>query len=116
MNTIQYLYESLRGNSRVINGELTIPEYQDEDYQGLYETLIETLAPYANWYNGDFSYWYAVKCKQYHGFKVSNRRTYNFYDPIVEIDPAYHTIRQRLAVLKFFIGRRRWSRFGHKEE
>jgi hypothetical protein len=115
VTTIEYLYESLKGKSRVINGELTIPGYTDEDYEGLYFALLEALAPLTNNFGGDFRYWYAVKCRQYHTFKVSNRRTYHFYDPHVEIDPDYHTIRQRLAVLKFYIGRRRWSRYGRKE-
>lgn len=113
VQTIDYLHQSLKA-SHVVGGELRIQGFESEDYQELFNVLLEQLAPLTTNFHGNFDFWYAAQCKKCHRHKVASRRTYDFYDPMIEIEPEYHTIGQRLALLKWYISRRKWSGYGDK--
>jgi hypothetical protein len=109
--TIPEIYESLKGRSRVINGELTIPGFTDEDYEELYYTLLEMLAPYIG---NNYEYWYTKWARAYHRQKALSRHTVDFYDPQYEKPVHDQTIREQLATIKFFVTRRTYSRYARK--
>lgn len=113
--TIDYLYDSLKGNTRIAHGELYVDGFMDEDYEALFFELTKELAPLTHDFGGDFMTWYATNCRRYHQYLLNHRRTYGFYDPFVEIAPEDHSLRQRLALLKWVIYRRKYSRHGQKE-
>lgn len=108
---IPEIYKSLKGNSRVIRGELTIPDYQDEDYENLYYFLLEALAQHIG---QNYEWWYVKWARSYHRQKALSRHTVDFYDPQYEKPVEAQTIREQLATIKFFTTRRTYSRYGAK--
>lgn len=100
------LYEGLKG-TREKNGELTITGYQDEDYLELYQYLLDVLKDF---FDGDYHSWYNKTTTQYIRFKKANARNYLTYPH--ERNIYEHTVREQLAVIKFFLYRRYYSYFG----
>lgn len=105
------LYESLIG-TRVVQGELTIPDFSPEMYEDLYYALLETLAPYIG---QNYEFWYTKTARSYHRYKARSRNTYDFYDPQVEKDVHSQTIREQLATIKYYLQKRAYSRYPLKE-
>lgn len=105
--SIQELYESLKG-TRVKMGELSIPDFTDENYEDLYYYLLEELSPYMD---GNYEYWYMSWAKKYYKEKLRKAHKYEFYCPQVEKDILSQTIREQLATIKYFLQRRAYSRY-----
>jgi hypothetical protein len=105
--TYKELYESLKG-TRVIQGELWIPDFTDEDYEELYYMLLEELAPAIG---TNYEYWYTKTARSYHRYKARGRHTFDFYDPQYEKSVGSQTIREQLATLKYYIQKRAYSRY-----
>lgn len=110
--SIQEIYQSLKG-TRVKNGELSISDFSDENYEDLYYYLIEELSPYMD---GNYEYFYMSWAKRYYKEKKRQAHKYEFYCPQVEKDVSSQTIREQLATLKYFIQRRAVSRYPAKVE
>jgi hypothetical protein len=93
------LYNQLKGTKN-INGEFTILDFTDEDYENLYYTLLEMLSPFIG---ENYEYWYMQKARSFHKYKQSSRKTYDFFDPQYEKPLETQTIREQLATIKYFI-------------
>lgn len=111
--TLDYLKESLRV-TRNVHNELRIADFTDDDYQSLLETILSMLRPFTSNFQGDYYYWYTVKCRQWHREKVHQRHTYDFYDPFIEERPEMHSVRMQLALLKWYIRRRAHQPYGKR--
>jgi hypothetical protein len=111
MNHLKDLYDSLKGSSRCVQGELTIPDFKDEDYKELFFTLLEELSPYIG---SNYEYWYTKTARSYHRYKARGRHTFDFYDPQYEKDVESQTIREQLATLKYYLQKRAYSRYEPK--
>lgn len=106
------LYNQLKG-TRITKGELTIADFTNEDYENLYYTLLEMLAPFIG---ENYEHWYVQKARSYHKYKQNSRKTFDFYDPQYEKPMEAQTIREQLATIKFFIQKRAYSKYPSKGE
>lgn len=109
---IKELYESLKG-TRVIQGELTISDFEDAEYEELYFLLLEELAPYIG---ENYEYWYTKTARSYHRYKARGRHTFDFFDPQYEKDVGSQTYREQLATIKYYLQKRAYSRYPNKAE
>lgn len=105
------LYTGLKG-TRVVQGELTIPDFTPEMYEELFYTLLEELAPYIG---ANYEYWYIKTARSFHRYKARSRHTLDFYDPQVEKGVESQSIREQLATLKYYLQKRAYSRYPLKE-
>ncbi len=99
--------------TRVVQCELTVEGFTEEDYKELYLYLMEVLDPF---FKGNFYNWYQEQVLRYYNYKRKTNRTYNFLCTQATTPIEEHTIRERLAVLKFFISRRVQSGYYTKHE
>lgn len=106
------LYESLKG-TRVVQGELTIKDFDDDMYEELYYSLLETLAPYIG---NNYEFWYTKTARSFHRYKARSRRTFDFYDPHFEKSVESQSIREQLATIKYYLQKRAYSRYEIKSE
>jgi hypothetical protein len=104
---LKEIYNDLKG-TRVNQGELTIPNFTDPDYEELYYYLLETLAPYIG---ENYEFWYTKTARSYHKYKARGRRTFDFYDPQYEKSVGSQSIREQLATLKYYLQKRAYSRY-----
>jgi hypothetical protein len=100
------LHEELKG-TRTVNGELKIEGYTRENYEDLYDYLIEFLQPvfHENYWN-----WYERTCRSYIRFRKANSKSYDIFIPQVK-NVYEHTLGEQLAVLRFYIYRRTHSNY-----
>jgi hypothetical protein len=91
---------------------LTVPDFTDAEYEELYYTLLECLAPYIG---ENYEYWYTKVARSYHRYKARGRNTPDFYDPQYEKGVESQTVREQLATLKYYIQKRAYSRYPLKE-
>lgn len=110
---IKEIYNSLKGSSRVVQGELTIPDFTPADYEELYYTILGELAPYIG---DNYEFWYTKVTRSYHRYKARGRHTFDFYDPQYEKGLESQSIREQLATLKYYIQKRAYSRYDVKEK
>lgn len=104
------LYESLKG-TRCVQGELTIPDFSDAEYEELYYYLLEVLAPFIG---SNYEYWYTKTARSYHRYKARGRNTFDFYDAQYEKEVSSQTVREQLATIKYYLQRRTYSRYPNK--
>lgn len=109
---VKGLYEELKG-TRVIQGQLTIPDFEYGDYEELYYMLLEHLAPAIG---DNYDFWYTKWARSYHRQKARSRRTFDFVDPQFEKEVGSQTIREQLATIKFYLQKRAYSKFPLKCE
>lgn len=109
--TIQEIYDQLKGNSRMIGGELTIPDFTEDDYEALFEVIVASLAEFIG---DNYEFWYTKVARSFHRQKALSRHRHDFYDPQYEKPLAEQTTREQLATLKFYVTRRTYSRYGKK--
>lgn len=107
---LKELYNSLKG-TRATQGELTIPDFTEADYEELYYYLLGELAPYIG---SNYEYWYTKTARSYHRYKARGRNTFDFYDPQYEKEVSSQTIREQLATIKYYLQRRAYSRYPNK--
>lgn len=105
MSDWMYLKESLLG-TRSYQGEFIVKGYDDDDYQALYDYLLDTLAGLTHNFQGNFYLWYRKQVKNYHHRKLLKNHTYDFSDPIYETEQEFHSIRMQLTIFKFYIFKR----------
>lgn len=108
--SIKELYESLKG-TRVVNGELTIPDFTAENYEELYYLLLEELAGHIG---DNYEYWYLKVANWYHSYKKRRQHSADFYDPHISKEVWSQSIREQLAVLKYYLQKRAYSRYPKK--
>jgi hypothetical protein len=108
---IKELYESLKG-TRAIQGELTVPNFTDENYEDLYYYLLEELKEHIG---SNYEYWYTKTARAFHKYKARGRNTFDFYDPQYEKPVESQTIREQLATIKFYCQKRAYSRYPRKD-
>jgi hypothetical protein len=108
---INDLHEFFKG-SRVVDGRLRIKDFDDAQYEDLFFACVEMLKPYIG---DDYEKWYKRTTLSYHRFKVSNARDHSLYDPHFEKDMLDQDLQEQLAVIKYFVGRRKHSGYNKKE-
>lgn len=107
---IAELYESLKGNSRMIQGQLTIEGFNDEDYENLWRLILEELRD-AEILTGDYEFFYRKWAGSYYQKFLRDRNSFYGYCPQYEKPLDGQTIREQLVVLKHFVQRRFYSRY-----
>lgn len=111
---LEELYESLVGHHiRAKDGELCIPDFEQEDYEELYYALLGALSPIVG---ENYWGWYERMVMSYHRHRAANAKFYEFADSLFSTPIDNHTIRMQLVILKYAIGRRFWSGYPSKGE
>ena len=111
MPDYRYLYESLKG-TRMEQGQLSITGFETEaDYQELYYTLLEELAPVIH---DNYPYWFNRQLAAYYRFNRAKSRSYQLFDPFQGRECEQMTVREQLVVLKFYLYRRYYSSYKTK--
>lgn len=106
---IAELYDSLLG-SRLVDGQLVIPGYTEPDYEELWEYLMtELVIPLLR--GRDYYYWLAAQAARYRKNRRLGEWERAYYDPLTQNRPEELTTRQQLAVIKFYLKRRRYSHY-----
>lgn len=106
------IYESLKGSRINDAGELTISDFTADDYEELWSLILESIvAPSLR--GKDFYHWLGAWAVRYRNQRRHTNVYYEtaLYDPLTQNQPDELNTRQQLAVMKFFIGRRRFSVF-----
>ena len=96
------LYEQLKG-TYTYKGQLQIEGFEYEDYETLYEVLLEQLAPF---FKGDYYDWYDTVATQYKRYRKATNRRYDVKCPQSDLAVEEQTVREQLALMKFFLYRR----------
>lgn len=109
--SIKELYDSLKGVSKMVQGELTIPDFTEEDYEDLYYTLLEELSEHIG---DNYEFWYTKWARSFHKYKSRYRHTFDFLDPQYEKPVEVQTIREQLSTIKFYLQKRAYSRYPKK--
>lgn len=109
---INYLYENLKG-TRTVNGKLVVNGFSKEDYIELYDYILESLEPV---FEGDYWSWYRRWVKSYVRYRQQTNRLYNFSCTQNEKHFYDHDTQEQLAVLKYYLYRRKGSRYSTKWE
>jgi hypothetical protein len=105
-----YIWDGLRG-ARLLNGKLEISGYYDEDYESLWEHIMETVViPVLTRRGYDYYHWLGIWAVRYGKYRNRNRY-FDGYDPLTANRPDELTTRQQLAIMKFYIMRRYHSGF-----
>lgn len=111
---LEKLYDSLCGNNiKSKYGELSIPDFENEDYEELYFAILEELTPIIG---GNYWGWYERMIHSYYRHRAANAKFYEFSRPHLQIPLDNHTIRMQLVILKYAIGRRYWSAYDTEGE
>lgn len=113
MSIVKELYNSLKGQSRQVSGELYIPGFEDDDYSELWETILESIAPFVG---GNYEYFYTKWARTYYRKFLRDRHNVHLYCPQFEKPLETQTIREQLVTLKHFLMVRSHSRYKTKVE
>ena len=85
-------------------GELVVRGFEtEEEYEELYFYLLEKLKDF---FDGDYYNWYTEQCRRYARFRRSNSARYDKVIPQESLRVEEHTIRQQLAVIRWYIYKR----------
>lgn len=98
------LYQQLKGQTHERQGGLHVKGFtSEEEYEDLYYYILEVLSPVID---GDYEYFYNVQARRYYRHKQRKNKTDYFYCPQVEKPFYAQTIREQLALLKWYIYRK----------
>lgn len=106
---IEELYQELKG-TRIINGELFVEDFEEEDYEEIYFYILGELQPL---FKGNYVNWYEKKALSYYRYKQRTNRKDLVYIPQKDKPIEEQSTREQLALLKFFISRRRNGSFNY---
>ena len=111
-------WHSLVGSKINSGGELTIYDFEAEDYEELWSVLMEDIVVPSlkgrDYY--DFLGDWAVRYLKARGRRKQFDELLLTYDPLTQTRPDELNTRQQLAIIKFFMKRRRYSGYKYAAE
>lgn len=101
-------YELIEMKCRIVDGQFTIKGWEYEDYENLYNELLQILKPF---FDGDYYRFYAKWVYKYHNYRKKTNKKLEIYTVQMENPVEQHNVREQLSVLKHFLYRRTHSNF-----
>jgi hypothetical protein len=111
MGVFDEIHDSLKGSKVNPDGALTIPGFRSQDYEELYDYLMEeVILPRMD--GRDYFRWLHTKALAFYHYRLKRR----FYepdepDPLSTTNPEDLSTRQQLSIIKFYVYRKRYSKY-----